>query len=32
MTKPMTDIEFSIENAADAEVRLSQRSNFFSAR
>ncbi len=32
MAKPMTDIEFSIENAANAEVRLSQRSNFFSAR
>lgn len=32
LSKPMTDIEFSIENVADAEVKLSQRSNFFSAR
>lgn len=32
MSKSMTDIEFSIENTADADVKLSQRSNFFSAR
>lgn len=32
LAKPMTDIEFSLENSQDAAIRLTQRSNFFSAR
>lgn len=32
LSKPMTDIEFSLENSQDPSIRLTQRSNFFSAR
>lgn len=32
LSKPMTDIEFSLQNSQDATIRLTQRSNFFSAR